>query len=67
MNFFGAFVTLLRFERQGRNRTRFEAADADRLAGFLAIAIGAIVDAADRLAEEKRFFHWGVLFFFAGI
>src|SRR5579884_2555388 len=42
-----ALVALLGLDRQGRDRARFEAADADRLVGFLAEAVGAGVDAAE--------------------
>src|SRR5262245_10861256 len=41
-------VTLLRLDRQRRDRTRLEAAQRDRLAGLLAIAVGAVVDARER-------------------
>src|SRR5829696_8345789 len=40
-------VPLLRLDRHRRNRAGFEAAQRDRLAGDLAIAIGAVVDARD--------------------
>src|SRR5690606_6885079 len=42
------FVPLLGFDRQCRDGTCIEALQADRFAGFLAIAVGAFVDAADR-------------------
>src|SRR3990170_5095843 len=38
-------VALLRLDAQGRDRPRIEAFQADRLAGLLAIAVGAIVEA----------------------
>ena len=38
-------VALLRLDRQRRDRAGFEPAQRDRLAGFLAIAVGAVVDA----------------------
>jgi hypothetical protein len=41
-------VPLLRLDRHRRNRAGFEAAQRDRLAGDLAIAVGAVVDAPDR-------------------
>jgi hypothetical protein len=44
-------VALLRLHRQRRDRPRLEALQRDRLAGLLAIAIGAVVDAGDRLVD----------------
>ena len=44
-------VALLRLDRQGRDRACFEAAQRDRLAGFLAIAVGAIIDPRQRLVD----------------
>ena len=41
-----ALAPLLRFERQRRGRTREQARNADRLAGFLAVAVAAVVDHA---------------------
>src|SRR5215218_689141 len=41
-------VPLLRLDRHRRDRASFEAAQRDRLAGNLAIAVGAVVDAPDR-------------------
>src|SRR5690242_1687295 len=41
-------VTLLRLEAQSRDRTRLEAADADRLVSLLAIAVAAFLDTAQR-------------------
>ena len=38
-------VALLGFDAQGRDRTRIEALQADRLAGLLAIAVGALIEA----------------------
>ena len=38
-------------DRQRRDRARFQAAQRDRLAGLLAIAVGAVVDAAERLVD----------------
>src|SRR4051812_16617879 len=43
-----ALVALLRLDREGRDGARFEPLQRDRLAGFLAIAVGAVVDALDR-------------------
>src|SRR5471030_2177417 len=48
---FAPLVPLLRFHRQRRDRARFQAADRDRLAGLLAIAVGAVVDARQRLVD----------------
>ena len=41
-------MALLRFDRQGGDRARLEPPDRDRLAGFLAIAVGAVVEAMER-------------------
>ena len=41
-------VALLGFERQGGDRAGFKAAQADRLAGLLALAVGAVLDAGER-------------------
>src|SRR4051812_45014339 len=46
-----AFVALLRLDRQRGDRPRLEPAQADRLAGLLAIAIGAVLDPLDRLVD----------------
>ena len=43
-----ALVSLLRFERQGGDRPGFEPLEGDRLAGLLAIAVGAVLDALQR-------------------
>src|SRR5438552_11157510 len=43
-----ALVALLRLDRERRDRARFEPLERDRLAGLLAIAVGAVVDALDR-------------------
>ena len=40
-------MALLGFQAQCRNRAGFEAADADRLAGLLTIAVTAVFDAGD--------------------
>jgi hypothetical protein len=41
-------VALLRLQRQRGDRAGFEAAQRDRLAGLLAIAVGAVFDAGER-------------------
>ena len=41
-------MTLLRFDRQRRDRARVETAQRDRVAGFDAIAVGAVFDARER-------------------
>ena len=41
-------MALLRLDRQRRDRAGFEALERDRLAGLLAIAVGAVVDALQR-------------------
>src|SRR5438874_7914318 len=43
-----ALVTLLRLDRERRDRARLEPLERDRLAGLLAIAVGAVVDAEER-------------------
>src|ERR1700681_148500 len=43
-----ALVAFLPLHRQGRDRPRFQAPDRNRLAGLLAIAIGAVLDARER-------------------
>ena len=48
IDFLAALVALLRFDRQGRDRTRVEPLQRDRLAGFLAIAVSAFIDALQR-------------------
>ncbi|EPY02122.1 hypothetical protein K678_07582 [Magnetospirillum fulvum MGU-K5] len=48
MSAFLALVPFLRLDRQRRDRTGFQAADADRLAGILAIAVGPILDPLQR-------------------
>src|SRR5262249_16391114 len=40
-----ALVTLLRFDRQGRDGSRLEALDRDWLAGLFAVAVCAVLDA----------------------
>src|SRR5215470_20262165 len=44
-------MPLLGFDRQCRNRACFEPAQRNWLAGFLAVAIGAIVNARERLID----------------
>jgi hypothetical protein len=41
-------VALLRLHRQRRDRTRFQPLERDRLARFLAIAVGVVLDALQR-------------------
>src|SRR6185369_14666578 len=41
-------AALLRLDRQRRGRSRDEALDADRLAGLLAVAVAAVLDARER-------------------
>src|SRR5665213_1048903 len=53
-----ALAALLRLERQRRRGAREETRDADGLAGFLAEAVAAVVDDADRffdLLQELAF------------
>ena len=45
INFFAALVAFLRFDRQGGDRAGIQTLEADRLAGLLAITVGAVVDA----------------------
>src|SRR3954468_6258930 len=47
------FVTLLRLDREGRDRARFEPLERDRLAGLLAIAVGAVIKAGDRRIDLR--------------
>ena len=42
-----ALVALLGLDRERRDRTGVEALEADRLAGLLAIAVGAVLDALE--------------------
>src|SRR5258707_8147225 len=48
INPLSALVELLRLKRQRGDRAGFEPAQRDRLAGFLAIAVGAVVDTGQR-------------------
>src|SRR5690606_8090520 len=45
VDFFAAFVALLGLDRQRRDRPCIEALERNRLAGLLAVAVGALVDA----------------------
>src|SRR5690606_34383980 len=45
IDFLAAFVALLRLDRQGGDRTGIEALQRDRLSRFLAITVGAFIDA----------------------
>ena len=45
IDFLATLVPLLRLDRQGRDRAGVEALERDRFAGFLAIAVGAVVEA----------------------
>src|SRR5687768_2398345 len=47
INLLALLVALLRLDRERCDRARLEPLQRDRLAGFLAIAVGAVVDAAD--------------------
>ena len=51
VNALAAFVALLRLDRQRCDRARFEPLDRDRLAGLLAIAVGAVFDALQRRVD----------------
>src|ERR1700758_2346733 len=42
---FAPLVTFLSLDRQGGDRPRFQPLEGNRLAGFLAIAVGAVFDA----------------------
>src|ERR1700726_3612692 len=46
-----ALVAFLGLDRQRRDRARLEPLDRDRLAGFLAIAVGAVFDARQRRVD----------------
>src|SRR6266571_903311 len=46
-----ALVALLRLDGEGSDRAGFETAQRDRLAGFLAIAVGAVLDALQRRVD----------------
>src|SRR5450631_3011009 len=51
IDLFAFFVALLRFHRQRRDRAGFQPLQRDRLAGFLAIAVGVVVDALQRRVD----------------
>ena len=44
-------VALLRFDRQRCDRARFEPLQRDRLSGFLAVAVGVVLDALKRRVD----------------
>src|SRR5262249_55432392 len=46
-----ALVALLGFDRERSNRPRFQAAQRNRLAGLLAIAVGTVLDAVERRVD----------------
>src|ERR1700674_3233697 len=46
-----ALVALLGFDGERRDRARFQAFDRDRLAGLLAEAVGALIDARERRVD----------------
>src|SRR5437660_444556 len=48
INLFALFVALLGFHRERRDRAGLEPLQRDRLAGLLAIAVGAVLDALQR-------------------
>src|SRR5580704_16876281 len=48
---FAAFVAFLGFEAEGGDRAGFETGQGDRLAGFLAVAVGALLDPAQRVVD----------------
>ncbi len=51
MDAFHSLVALLRFQRQGGDGPRFQATQTDRLAGFFAIAILAVLDSQQCLVD----------------
>src|SRR5690625_2948764 len=51
VHLFPPLMHLLRFEREGRDRPRLEAAERDRLARHLAVAIAALVDPPERRVD----------------
>src|SRR5690606_25528648 len=51
VNPLAALVTLLGLHRQGGGRPGLETAQADRLAGLLAIAVGTVLDPAQGLVD----------------
>src|SRR5690606_28476870 len=44
-------VAFLRLEREGRDRSRLQSPQGDRLPGLLTIAVGAVIDACERLVD----------------
>jgi hypothetical protein len=48
---FATFVAFLGFEAERRRGPRVQSGQADRLAGLLAIAVGAVLDAAQGLVD----------------
>jgi len=50
---FAALVALLRFDRQGCDRSRFKALDRDWLTRLFAISVCAILDARERLVDLR--------------
>ncbi len=48
VDFLGALVALLRLDRQGRDRPGVETVETDRVARHLAIAVGAVLETAQR-------------------
>src|SRR5258708_9566796 len=51
IDLFAFLVALLRLHRQRRDRARLQPLQRDRLAGLLAIAVGAVVDALQRRVD----------------
>ena len=51
MDLLAALVALLRLEGQRGDRPGVETREADRLAGFFAIAVGAVLDPAQRVVD----------------
>jgi hypothetical protein len=47
MGALAALMPLLRLDRQGSDRTGFETLERDRLAGLLAVAVGAVLNPLD--------------------
>ncbi|KQY34368.1 hypothetical protein ASD21_20795 [Caulobacter sp. Root1455] len=53
VNPFPTFVTLLGFQAERRGGPRVQSSQTDRLAGFLAIAVGTVLDSAQRLVDFR--------------
>src|SRR5215471_4555330 len=51
VNALAPLVALLGFDRERRDRTRFKPLEGDRLAGFLAVAVGTLVETGQRLID----------------